>query len=131
MDTISNTKGRPKGSLNKPKCEKTAPLKRGRPFTYPQDSTLTNAQKTYQRRGFLINKVVCLKRAYGLIEPTSDKYIGKSNEEVLELLKDLACVVGKLKEQQLQHQISNDFIHRLQSMGLIPIDSRREGVSPS
>lgn len=105
--------GRPKGALNKPKTtELKEPAKKGRPFTYKPVEGISNAKLTYQRRGFLINKIVCFKRTYGLTEPTRDQYVGKSNDEVIELLKNMAIVVGKLKEAQIHEQIAQDYTTR-------------------
>ena len=114
MDLIIVRKsGRPKGALNKQKTTDIKPqAKKGRPYTYKPVEGSTNAKLTYQRRGFLINKIVYFKRTYGLTVPTRDQYVGKSNEEVIELLKKMASVVGKLKESQIHEQITDDFTTR-------------------
>ena len=114
--------GRPLGEKNRPKTtEVLLPKKKGRPFTYMQveDSTSTPAKLTYHRRGFLVNKIASYKRKYGLTEPTQDKYVGKSNEEVIELLKQMAVVVGKLKDAKFQDQIQSKYYSRSQTADFI------------
>lgn len=84
-----------------------------------EDSTSTPAKLTYHRRGFLVNKIGSYKRKYGLTEPTQDKYVGKSNEEVIELLKQMAVVVGKLKDAKFQDQIQSKYYSRSQTADFI------------
>ncbi len=116
--------GRPLGAKNKPKTEKkpvsNLPKKKGRPFIYPpkENDTLTPSRHTYLRRGFLINKLVRYKKLYGLTELTSDLYVGKSNEEVVKLLTEIAGVVSKIKEIKLKNTIQDECNRRIQSLAV-------------
>lgn len=111
---IKKKGGRPLGSLNRPKTEKKTPNRQGRPFIYKpiENDTTTPAKLTYQRRGFIINKITSLKRKYGLTEPTRDRYIGKPNDVALGILKEMTVIVSKLNEEKLFDKINTDYTAR-------------------
>ena len=68
----------------------------GRPVRYgvkAEDGTIMkNDLSTYDRRGFLINKILGLKRNYNLSYPARTEYVGKDNSVVIEILKKMAYI---------------------------------------
>lgn len=112
---VIKKRGRPLGMKNKPRVEGVVYAgKIGRPYKYIQKETepMTASQRTYQRRGFLVNKLAKYKRDYGLTEPTQDKYVGKSNEVVIELLNEITLVILKINEEKARNKITNEFTQR-------------------
>ena len=59
-----------------------------------------------------MNKLAKYKRVYGLTEPTLDKYVGKSNDVVIELLNEITLVILKINEEKTRNKITNEFTQR-------------------
>jgi len=101
-------RGRPPGVKNvKPyvmKKERVITGVLGRPIRYgekAEDGTiLKNNLSTYDRRGFLINKILGLKKNYNLSYPARVDYVGKDNSVVIEILKTMAVEVQKVKMER-------------------------------
>lgn len=76
----------------------------GRPIRYgvkAEDGTIMkNELSTYDRRGFLVNKILGLKRNYNLSYPARADYVGKDNSVVIEILKKMAVEVQKIKMER-------------------------------
>jgi hypothetical protein len=99
INPVIKGRGRPKGSLNvipavyarRPKddCVK----KRGRPRKYGD----SDAKYCYNRRGVFINKILFMKRKYGLQCPTKDEYIGKNEEDLIDIIVKMGSEVNMIK----------------------------------
>jgi hypothetical protein len=118
-DDSPKKRGRPAGGHNKVQREKPPKVlkKNGRPQMFfgktdengnPVDSNVG----AYERRGKFINKILILKKNYNLSYPSRDQYVGKSNEEVIEILKTMLLEVQKYKIEQTIEQ-NNNFIKKL------------------
>lgn len=104
---VKRGRGRPAGVKNNPDTNKKTRVITGtigRPLRYgvkAEDGTiLKNDLSTYERRGFLVNKILGLKKNYNLSYPDKSEYIGKDNSVIVEILKKMAIEVQKVKMER-------------------------------
>ena len=108
MEDVKRSRGRPKGSKNviqtdsiKTNRNQTGII--GRPTIYglkDEDGNIIKTSKTsYENRGFLVNRILGLKRTHKLAYPDRTLYVGKPNDVVIEILKTMMDLIQNIKIQ--------------------------------